>query len=215
MKNLIIVGAGGFAKELLGYINHDKSKGLLQDINLKGILVDYEEHFRTLNEPLEYLGKIREYEIQNNDIFMLAVGENPGRNILIDYLESQNANFFSYIHSSCYINPTAKMGEGLIMAPFCIINANVTLGKHALINSYSGIGHDCTIGNRLIQYPYAAINGNCVIGDNLTMGTKATVFPQVSLGNNCTITSHSYVKSNKGDNRFIHQKTKEIDLENR
>lgn len=215
MKNLIIVGAGGFAKELLGYINHDKSKDLLQDINLKGILVDYKEHYENLNEPLEYLGKIREYEIQENDIFMIAIGENPGRNIIIDYFESQNAKFFSYIHSSCYVNSSSKIGEGLIMAPFCIINANVNLGKHALINSYSGIGHDCIIGNRLIQYPYAAINGNCTIGNNLTMGTKATIFPKVTMGNNCTITSHSYVKSNKGDNRFIHQKTQEIDLENR
>lgn len=215
MKNLIIVGAGGFAKELLGYMKHDKSKGLLNDINLKGILVDYEDHFKALNEPLEYLGKIREYEIQKDDIFMIAIGENPGRNIVIDYFESKNVKFFSYIHSSCYVNPSAKIGEGLIMAPFCIINANVILGKHALMNSFSGIGHDCIIGDRLIQYPYATINGNCTVGNNLTMGTKATIFPRVKLGNNCTITSHSYVKSNKGDNRFIHQRTKEIDLENR
>ena len=215
MKDLIIIGAGGFAKELLGYINHDKSKGLLEDINLKGILVDYFEHYKKLNEPLNYLGKIREYEIQKNDIFIIAIGENPGRNIIIDYLESQNAKFFSYIHSSCYVNPSAKFEEGLIMAPFSIINANVKLGKHAFINSFSGIGHDCVVGDRAILYPYAAINGNCTIGNNLTMGTKATVFPKTNLGNNCTITSHSYVKSNKGDNRFIHQKTKEIDLENR
>lgn len=215
MQNLIIVGAGGFAKELLGYINHDKSKGLLSNINIKGILVDYIEHYKSLNESIDYLGKIREYEIQKDDIFMLAVGENPGRNILIDYLESKNAKFFNYIHSSCYVNPTSSIEEGLIMAPFCIINANVKVGRHTLLNSYSAVGHDCEIGNRGILYPYAAINGNCKVGDNLVMGTKATIFPKVTLGNNCTITSHSYVKSNKGDNRFIHQKIKEIDLENR
>lgn len=215
MKNLIIVGAGGFAKELIGYINNDKSKGLLEDVFLKGILVDYKEHYENINEPLEYLGKIREYEIQENDFFMIAIGENPGRNIIIDYFESRNVKFFSYIHSSCYVNTSSKIGEGLIMAPFCIINANITLGKHALLNSYSAIGHDCIIGERAILYPYAAINGNCTIGNDLTMGTKATIFPKVTMGNNCTITSHSYVKTNKGDNRFIHQKIKEIDLENR
>lgn len=215
MKDLIIVGAGGFSKEILGYISHDKIKGLLQDITLKGILVDYEDHYVSLNESLKYLGKIREYEIQENDIFMIAIGENPGRNIVIDYFESKSAKFFSYIHSSCYINPSSKIGEGLIMAPFCILNANVIVGKHALINTYSGIGHDCVIGDRLIMYPQSAINGNCIIGNNLTMGTKATIFPKITMGDNCTITSHSYVKSNKGDNRFIHQKTQEIDLENR
>lgn len=215
MINLILIGSGGFTKEILGYLESDLEKGYLNNICLKGILDDSKENYLSSRISLEYLGKIKDYKIKEDDRFLLGIGSNPARNIVLDYLESQHAQFFTYIHSSCYVNPSAKIGEGLIMAPFCIINADVTLGKHALINSYSGIGHDCVIGDRLIQYPYAAINGDCKIGDNLTMGTKATVFPQVTLGNNCTITSHSYVKSNKGDNRFIHQKTQEIDLENR
>lgn len=215
MKNLIIVGAGGFAKELIGYIKSDKDRGLLANVNIKGVLVDYLDDFQNLGEDYPYLGKIRDYDIQDNDEILVAIGENPGRNKIIEYFETKNTKFFSFIHSSCFVNPTASIGDGLIMTPFCMINANVILGNHALLNSYSAIGHDSRVGNKAILYPYAAINGGCKIGDNLTMGTKATIFPRIKIGNNCVITSHSYVKTNKDDDRFIHQKTKEIDLENR
>lgn len=208
MINLILIGSGGFTKELLGYIYSDLDKGYLNNIVIKGVLDDSKENFISSGLDMPYLGKIRSYEIEQNDRFLLGIGSNPARNKILDYFESKNAKFFSYIHSSCYVNTSSKIGEGLIMAPFCIINANITLGKHALLNSYSAIGHDCIIGERAILYPYAAINGNCTIGNDLTMGTKATIFPKVTMGNNCTITSHSYVKTNKGDNRFIHQKNK-------
>lgn len=215
MRNLILIGSGGFTKELLGYIEMDLEKQYISDVSIKGILDDSYENFSSSGINFSYLGKIKEYLIDKEDVFLVGIGSNPARNIILDYLESKKVNFFTYVHSSCYLHSNVIKPIGLVMAPFCMINANAKLGKHALINSYSAIGHDCVIGDRAILYPYAAINGDCTIGNNLTMGTKATIFPQITLGDNCTITSHSYVKSNKGNNRFIHQKTKEIDLENR
>lgn len=38
MKDVIIIGAGGFAKEVICYIQEDIINGTLQDVHLKGIL---------------------------------------------------------------------------------------------------------------------------------------------------------------------------------
>ena len=57
MKNIIIVGAGGFAKEILGYIEDDKQKGFLSNVSVKGILVDFIEDYHALNMNFNYLGK--------------------------------------------------------------------------------------------------------------------------------------------------------------
>ena len=212
-KKIIIVGAGGFAREVLGYIFTEKIAGIYNQI--KGIIIDGYQKNDCLPYGLPYLGSILEYNPTAEELFLVCIGENPGRRQVIELLKSRGAMFFTYISVSSYINSTAKIGDGVIIAPFCIVNANVMLGNYALLNSYSAVGHDSIVGTHSILYPYAAINGGCQVGDNLIMGTRATIFPKTKLGNNCTITTHSYVKNDKGDNRFIHIKAKEIDLENR
>lgn len=213
-SEIVIVGAGGLAKEVLGYIYYDINKGGAE-LNIKGIIVDNHSNDISLPYDLLYLGSIKNYIPRKNEVFLVCIGENPGRKKVIDLLEGKGANFYSYISSLAYVNPTAKIGKGIIITPFCIVNANADLGDHVLMGAYSAIGHDSKVGDHAVLYPYAAINGNCTIGKNLIMGTKATVFPKINMGDNCVITTHSYVKKNKGKNRFIHQKTKEIDLENR
>lgn len=212
-KTIIIVGAGGFAREVLGYIFTEKTAGVYDRI--KGIVVDGYQKNDYLPYDLPYLGSVAEYKSTAEDLFLVCIGENPGRRQVIELLKSKGAKLFTYVSESSYVNSTAKIGEGVIVAPFCIINANVILGKYALLNSYSAIGHDSIVGVHAVLSPYAAINGGCRVGDNLIMGTRATIFPKINLGNNCIITTHSYVKNDKGDNRFIHIKAKEIDLENR
>lgn len=209
-KDLIIVGAGGLAKELIGYIDFEKKKGL--SINIKGVIVDGDIGTNTLINDLKYLGNISDYSPKENDVFLVCIGENPGRKKVIDILDRKNASFYTFVSSLAYVNPSASLGEGVVVAPFCIVNADVSIGAHTLMNSYSAVGHDSVIGEHAILSPYAAINGNCKVGPMLMMGTKSTIFPKVKMGINCTITSHSFVKSDKGDNRFIHIKSKEIDL---
>lgn len=212
-KEIVIVGAGGFAKEILGYIDFDNAQG--SKIKIKGIIDDDASKMSSMPSDVKYLGGIESYHPSSEELLLVCLGANPTRKKIINMLISKGASFFSYISSLAYVNASAKLGDGIFIAPFCMVNANVSLGDHALLNSYSAIGHDCTIGQHAILYPYAAINGSCQVGSDLVMGTRSTIFPGVTIGNNCTITTHSYVKNNKGDNRFIHQKAKEMDLENR
>lgn len=213
-KKIVIAGAGGFAQEVLGYLAFERFNSK-KNINIKGIIVDGYNSGEVLPGGLPYLGSIKEYTPVQDEVVLVCIGENPGRKKVIEHLQLKDARFYSFISSLAYINPSAKIGVGSVIAPFCIVNANVKLGDFALMNSYSAIGHDSVVGDHAILYPYAAINGSCQVGDNLIMGTRATIFPGTRVGHNCTITTHSYVKNDKGDNRFIHIKAKEIDLENR
>jgi hypothetical protein len=216
-KNIVVVGAGGFALELLGYLEHEQSIGRYINYVVKGVIDDsaksYEGFSKVVN--LAYLGTIDSYVIDEKDVFWVAIGSQPHRRNVTELLAKKYVTFFSFISSMAVINKTARLGEGIVIAPFCIVNANVKLGNYAMLNSFSCVGHDSVVGDHAILYPYAAINGNCHVGADLLMGTRATIFPGTKVGNNCTITSHSYVKTDKGDNRFIHLKAKEVDLENR
>lgn len=215
--NLVIVGAGGFALELIGYFEYEQSLGKYKDFKIKGIIDDSFDRYKKLSKIVhsKYLGKLRDYKAQCGDIFWIAIGSQPQRKEIAEEIYELELPLFTFISSLAFVNKTAKIGVGSVIAPFCIINANVSLGKFALMNSYSAIGHDSVIGEHATLYPYAAINGNCVVGNELIMGTRATIFPGIKVGNRCIVTTHSYIKSDKPDNRFVHLKAKEVDVENR
>jgi len=216
-NNIVIVGAGGFALELLGYLEHEQANGRYTEYHLKGVVDDSVENFDKFVNiyDLPYLGTVTDYKPSTGDVFWIAIGSQPSRRNVIELLKEKNASFFTFVSSLSIVNRTSEIGVGSIVAPFCIVNANVSLGDFALMNSYSAIGHDSTVGTHAILYPYAAINGSCRVGSELIMGTRATIFPGTKVGSRCVVTTHSYIKNDKPDDRFIHLKAKEIDLENR
>lgn len=213
MKNIIFAGAGGFAKELYGYIRQDMDSGKA-DFRFKGILLKKgtpEDDFF----GLPCLGTEDDYIPEQGDVFTVPVGSIPVRNRIINKLEAKNAEFLSFIHSSAIINPTAKIGRGVIVSPFSIINASAVVGDHCVLNVYCSVGHDTRIGNGAVLSPFCAVNGGASAGDNLFMGTRATIFPGVTVGDNCSVSAHSFVKQDKGDNLIIQQQSKTVEVVNR
>jgi len=198
MKNIIIVGAGGLAKDLYAFLA-DRS-----DIEIKGLLVDVYRDYQNFDAKIPYLGKIRDYQIENGDSFLVAIGENPGRKEVIDYFVKENANFFTFIHPLSIISPTAQIGEGCIIGPFNTIGSEVIIGANTFINKHCNVGHGSIIGTNCILYPYAAVGGNCEIGQDAVLSTRATIAPRVKVGEFSTISAHTFVKKNVEDHTFVY-----------
>lgn len=199
MNNIIIVGAGGFAKEVYSYIQDDISKGALRNCLIKGFLVDYIEDYNNLNVDKPYLGKIKEYKSIDNDKFIVAIGTNPGRSEVIKVLKENGAIFYTYCHSSAFIDQTATIGKGVIICPNTMVNANATIKNYSILNIYSSIAHDTILGTNSILSPYCTLNGHVETGDNIFMGTRSTILPKVKIGSNCTISAGTIVSKNMKD----------------
>ena len=214
-KKIILVGCGGLAREFLGYFEFEKENGNLKGFEIKGFIDDdidkAQKSSKAMN--LRYLGDIDSYSIDKNEYFWIAIGTNPSRKDIYTKLSQKDKNkFFGFVSSLAYISKSSKVDKSVTIAPFCIVNSGASIDENCIINSYAAIGHDSQLGANSILSPYAAINGSCKIESELFMGTRATIFPGIKVGRNCTVTSHSYVKTDKLDDRFIHQKTTEIDL---
>lgn len=198
MKNLIIVGAGGLAKDLYTYLT-DRS-----EISIKGILTDIYRDYQNFGVDIPYLGKIRDYQVESDDSFLIAIGENPGRKKIIDYFIDKKANFFTFIHPMSIVSPTARLGKGCIVGPFNTIGSNAIIGANTFINKHCNVGHGSIIGANCIMYPYAAVGGNCEIGQDVVLSTRATVAPRIKVGEFSTISAHTFVKKNVEDHTFVY-----------
>lgn len=215
-KELIIVGAGGMAQELHHYISEDLRSGQISDLCLKGVLDDSPDIFYAtsgISEP--YLGSIKDYLAAPNEVLLIAIGSAQARYRISKELSLKGAKFFTYIHPSCVVAPSAFVGEGAIVCPNSIINSGAVVGNQTLINVFCSVGHGAVIGESSVLSPYAALNGDAKIGARCFLGTRSTVFPKVTVGDNCVIDSHSFAKSDVPSSHLVSCRPNYVVIKNR
>ncbi len=134
MKNIIIVGAGGFAKEIFGYINCEIATGVLKNYSIKGFLDLDASSFEQMNIDASYLGNENDYEITPNDEFIVAVGDIDLKIKIINTLLNRKAKLMTYIHSSAIVDANATIGKGVIICPFCMVNNQALISDYCMLN---------------------------------------------------------------------------------
>lgn len=203
MDNLILIGSGGLGKELYNYLQLDSNI----NFNIIGILDDSKENYINSNIPLEYLGKISDYEFGSNDRCIVSIG-NPTIRKKVYNLIGPKCKFFTYIHPSAYVASDAVVKSGCIIGPFCTVNSNSIVEENSILNTYSSIGHDSVVGKHSVLAPYSTILGFGKIGEECFLATRATILPDVKIGNNITVSAHTSVRKNCEDNLILFERPK-------
>ncbi len=199
VNNIIIVGAGGFAKEIFGYIQGEINNGLLTHYQVKGFLDISAEAFEEMNVDSEYFGSEDDYCIQENDVFLVAIGNIELKEIIINKLLAKNAKLMTYTHSSAIVDQDSKIGKGVIICPFCIINSQAHIDDYCMLNIYSSVAHDSMLGKYSILSPYATLNGNVSTGEKLFMGTRGSILPGLKIGMSCVVAAGTVVAKDMED----------------
>lgn len=193
MKNLIIIGVGGFAREIfwhaqgaIGFGVAWRIKGFL-DGDVKLAAADYELL------PAQVLGDVDGYEICADDVFTCAVGTPHARKILAEKISARGGQFVNIISKLAYVMPTVKIGRGVIIAPHVDIGDHARLGDFVAVNDHATIGHDAQVGNFSCVMPHAAISGKCFLGAEVLVGSGAILLPKAKVGDGATVGAGSVV----------------------
>jgi sugar O-acyltransferase (sialic acid O-acetyltransferase NeuD family) len=190
MYDLLIVGAGAFARELRQFVPQSFPA---QSVRLKGFLSSNPRDFDPfkISEPI--LGDPEKYSPEENDRFLLAIGEIEHRHRVIEVLKSRGARFLSLIHPTAYVDSTAVLGEGCIVYPFATVMTEARIGNFVTMNIYSSAGHDARVGDHCSFSPYATLNGFCVLEDEVLLGTHASVLAYQRVGKGSKVSANSVV----------------------
>lgn len=132
-KKVIVIGAGGHARVLGEIVQSAKDQllGYLDD-NLTG-----DNIIGTVEDIQKW------YEKDSNIEFIIGIGNNSIRNKI--YQENLAVNYYTAIHPSAIISPSAKIGEGSAIMANVVINAESKIGKNCIINTASVIEHNCNV----------------------------------------------------------------------
>jgi sugar O-acyltransferase (sialic acid O-acetyltransferase NeuD family) len=168
----VIIGAGGFAREV---------KKQMKDDNVKFFVDD---EFWVENKDNIY--KISELDSSKHQV-IVAIGNPLDRYKIIKKLPS-NIEFFTFIHESVMIlSNDIEIGEGSIICAGCILTTNIKIGKHSHLNLHSTIGHDTVVGDYFTTAPGVKISGNCIIGNRVYFGTNSSVREKITICDDVTI----------------------------
>lgn len=199
---MLIVGAKGFAKEVLEVVHQLNDLGNLvfyDDVN-----TDIPEKLFGRFPVLRNLQEVANYFKTSDSRFTIGIGSPVLRKKLFDMFQSIGGEFTSTI------SPLARIGnygntieEGCNIMTGTVITSDIVIRKGVLINLNCTIGHDSVIGNFVEISPGVHVSGNCVIGDYSVLGTNATVLPKVTIGKNVIVGAGSVVTKNVPDNCLV------------
>jgi sugar O-acyltransferase (sialic acid O-acetyltransferase NeuD family) len=193
MHDLIIVGAGAFARELRQFVPLSFPAG---SVRLKGFLSNNPHDFDQFKIPEPILCDPEEYQPQPNERFLLGIGDIEHRRRVTEELKSRGAVFLQLIHPRAYIDTSATLGEGCIIYPFATAMTEAKVGDFVTMNIYSSAGHDTQIGRFSNLSPYATMNGFSVLEDEVFLGTHASVLAYHRVGRGSKISANSVVTQN-------------------
>jgi len=193
LTHIIVVGASGYGRELAEYVLDAVPRQ--PDIRLKGFLDDDPNKKAEIGKVfgVEVIGDTRTYAIQENDRFLISLGDPELRHLLSERLASRGGKFFTLIHPTAYVASTATLGAGCIVAPFATVGTYVRLGEHVLFNLYAAAGHDAQIGSCSVLSPHGIANGGTIIGERVFFGSHAVVTPGKKVGRQSQIAAAAVV----------------------
>ena len=203
MKHLLIVGARGWGREV--YAAAIKTSAYLDgEYAIKGFLDSKSDAFEGLRGDYPpIICSPEDYEIQEDDIFFIAMGEPKWRKHYAQIIEEKGGRFLTIICQGASITPTASIGEGSFVSGWTCISDNVQLGKHSIIHVFSDLGHDSKVGDFSTIEAYSFLGGYAEVGECSVMHVRSTLIRHKKIGNNVEVGSSSVVIRNVKDGLHV------------
>lgn len=196
---MLIVGAKGFAKEVLEicHQNNDlENLSFYDDVN-----VDIDDVLYNQFPVLKSIKDAENYFKTKDNRFTIGIGNPSLRKMLVEKFEAIGGVNTTIIATNSSIgNYGNKIAVGCNIMQKVVITNDVIVGKSVIINQLSSIGHDVIIGDYVEICPSVSISGNCIIGENSFIGTNSAILPKVKLGTNVVVGAGSVVTKDVPDN---------------
>ena len=173
IRNIGIIGTGGFSRELMSHIKNKYTNRNIQ------IFTDLKNNKKYKN--IKSIDNFNEYN------FLLGIGDPCEKKNI--YNKLKHLNFINFIDDKNKLLDikNINLGKGSIICKGSILTTNINLGIFSHINLNCTLGHDINIGDFFTCSPGVNISGNCDIGDNVFIGTNSAIREGIKICDNVII----------------------------
>ncbi len=198
MKDIIIVGAGATAHEVIEVIAEQNRHGA--DWNIKGMLCD---DLHALDNTPHYhsiIGTIKDWVPSGDEQYALGISMPKSKFSVVPGLLKRGFHFATLIDPSVGIPETTEIGCGTIIMSGSIIAPRARLGKFVSIQG-SMIGMYTVMGDYCTTTGYSNI-ASAQLGDRVFVGSHAVILNHVKIGNGTTIGAGCIISRDIGENKI-------------
>lgn len=178
-ERLVIVGAGGFGREVAWLV--ERINAVQPTWELLGFIDDSVGTHGMVIDGYPVLGDcdwVLEHAMYT--YVVCAVGASKARRKLVERL--RGVRFATLIDPTVEMSDRVEIGEGWIICAGTILTVNVTLGSHVIVNPVCTIGHDAVLGDYTTLYPSVNVSGTTCLGECVEMGTGSQIIQGLRVG---------------------------------
>ena len=198
-EKLIIIGGGGFAKEVLEIAE-------LNGYSIYGCLDDKKD----ITLKCNYLGEISKLESISDriDAAFIAIGAYNSQSLskrisIIESVSRLGIKMATLISPNAIISSGVEIKNGSFIAHGVVICVDAKIKNNVIVNANAVIGHDCLVENNCIIAPSAFIGGSTSIGENSLIGPCSQILQGLNLGKQILVSAGAMVKKSLPDRTSV------------
>lgn len=189
-KRLVIIGAGGQARELAWYV-HECDSGD-EAFDLVGFVVSDPSRLGPRDSVERVLGDYEWLRQHRDEVDALALGVGtPSTRLKLSAelrAEFPELAWPVIIHpSACIDRESATLGQGVMIGAGAIATVHVTLGDFSMLNFGATAGHEARVGEGSVVNPGARLSGGVTLGRGVLVGAGAVVLQNRIVGDGATV----------------------------
>jgi hypothetical protein len=188
---LVVVGAGGFGREVLDVVDAINAVAAEPVWQVAGVVDDApsaENLARLARRGVAHLGAVEEYLATAAPAsYVVGVGSPPARRQLAERFEAAGHAAATLMHPSATQGFDVEIGAGSVVCAGVRLTTNVRIGRHVHLNLNATVGHDAVLGDYVSANPIASISGDVTIDDEVLIGVGGVILNGLRLGRGSTV----------------------------
>lgn len=181
MQRMVIIGAGGFGREVAWVI--ERINAVAPTFEMLGFCDDATGKNEGFCGIYPLLGSIDKIKVQFGNVgFFCAIGNNRVRQEVTVNARAQGHEPILLVDPAAVIAPDVKIGRGGFVGIGSVVSVGSVIGEGVIVNHQVCVGHDVTVGNFAQLCPGVCVSGGCEIGEGALLGTLAGTIPLKRVG---------------------------------
>ncbi|MDB4534168.1 hypothetical protein N9242_04785 [Vicingaceae bacterium] len=185
--DILIYGGGMLGRQ----VSHLVTNHFADQFRILGFIDDVQPPGIAVVDSLETVGSLD--HVASNDqrgpkkvrvVFAIGYTSMQGRWQAYQNVKSKGYDLVSLKHPNSSVEPSADLGEGVIVLAGAIVDQFVVVGDVSYLHNGSIVGENCNIGANNYVSAGATFGGSVVVGNNNFFGINSAVVNDITIGNN-------------------------------
>lgn len=184
MDNLILIGAGGLAREVAAAVDVGDRYRIL------GIVDDDRSLHGTSIAGRPVFGGIDQVHWDRSSHLVICAGRGQVRRRIVEQLAAHDigpSRYATIVHPSVHVPSSCFVGVGSVLLAQVAITADARIGRHVVAMPNVSVTHDDVVDDYATLCAGVSLAGEVTVGEGAYLGTNASVRQHVRVGVDSTL----------------------------